>query len=192
MNAPPQGHAIDGIDHAVVAVADLEAARERYQRLGFAITPRRRMVEWGTANYSVMFPHGFIELLGIIDPTRFLTPGLEDHLAVGEGTMAVTLGRYLHFQTTLWYREPALGQMPVDIPLGDDFLDGYTSFGISSTTTLPEPDSGFMLLSESRRLRSDEIHYLDHPKIGIVVRIDSVTIPRELARRFEALEEADE
>ena len=94
MNTGVQGamaYGIDGIDHAVVAVADLEAARDRFQQLGFAITPRRRFIDWGTANYSVMFPNDFIELLGIIDPAAFLTPGLEDFLVGGEGAMAVTL-----------------------------------------------------------------------------------------------------
>ena len=85
-------HGIDGIDHAVVAVADLERARARFERLGFTTTPRRRMVGWGTANYSVMFDDkDFIELLGVVDPDAFLTPGLADFLAVGEGIMAVTL-----------------------------------------------------------------------------------------------------
>ena len=83
---------IDGIDHAVVAVTDLAKARETHERLGFTTTPRRRMVGWGTANFSVMFDDkDFIELLGVIDPDAFLTPGLTDFLADGEGTMAVTL-----------------------------------------------------------------------------------------------------
>lgn len=83
---------IDGIDHAVVAVADLTQAKAAYERLGFTTTPRRRMVGWGTANFSVMFDDkDFIELLGVIDHDAFLTPGLTDFLAGGEGTMAVTM-----------------------------------------------------------------------------------------------------
>lgn len=109
-----------------------------------------------------------------------------------EGTMAVTLGRYLHFQATLWYREPALGQQPVDIPLGDAFLASSPFSRIDRSITLPEPSQGYMLLSQSRRLRSNEIHYLDHPKFGIVVRIDPVAIPQELILLLEALEKADE
>jgi len=35
---------IDGIEYAVLAVADLTKAKETYQRLGFTTTPRRRMV----------------------------------------------------------------------------------------------------------------------------------------------------
>ena len=82
---------IIGIDHSVVAVRDLEHARAVYNRLGFTTTPRRRFTEWGTANYGVMFEHDFIELLGIVDPSAEVTPGLEDYLVDGEGVMAVTL-----------------------------------------------------------------------------------------------------
>lgn len=82
---------IMGIDHSVVAVRDIERARDAYSRLGFITTPRRRFAKWGTANYSVMFEHDFIELLGIVDPSAEVTPGLEDYLEVGEGVMAVTL-----------------------------------------------------------------------------------------------------
>lgn len=83
---------IDGIDHAVVAVADLSGAKAHYERLGFTVTPRRRMVGWGTANYSVMFDDkDFIELLGVVDSSAFLTPGLADFLVGGEGAMGVTL-----------------------------------------------------------------------------------------------------
>ena len=82
---------IIGIDHSVVAVRDLERAREVYNRLGFTTTPRRRFAEWGTANYGVMFERDFIELLGIVDPDAEVTPGLEDYLVDGEGIMAVAL-----------------------------------------------------------------------------------------------------
>lgn len=82
---------IVGIDHGVVAVRDLAAARAAYRRLGFTLTPRRSFGGWGTANYSAMMARHFIELLGIIDPTKFTTPGLEDFLQRREGLMAVAL-----------------------------------------------------------------------------------------------------
>ncbi len=82
---------IMGIDHGVVAVRDLERARTAYNGLGFTTTPRRRFTKWGVANYGVMFEHDFIELLGIVDSTAEVTPGLEDYLVDGEGVMAVSL-----------------------------------------------------------------------------------------------------
>ena len=46
-----------------------------------------------------------------------------------------------------------------------------------------------MVLDESRRMRSEEIHYLDHPKFGVIVRIDPVLVPEAVQLGFEALQE---
>lgn len=80
-----------GIDHTLVGVADLEAAREQYARLGFTITPRGSHLEWGTANYCIMFARDYIELIGIVDPARF-TNGLDVFLESGEGLLGVAFG----------------------------------------------------------------------------------------------------
>jgi hypothetical protein len=82
---------INGIDHSLVGVADLEAARRVYQRLGFTITPRGSHIGWGTANYCIMFPGNYVELLGIVDPGQF-TAGLDEVLASrGEGLIGIAL-----------------------------------------------------------------------------------------------------
>jgi catechol 2,3-dioxygenase-like lactoylglutathione lyase family enzyme len=78
--------AISGIDHNIVGVRDLEAARATYARLGFTLTPRGRHVGWGTANYCIMFTHGYVELLGIADPAQF-TNGLDKFLEQREGLL---------------------------------------------------------------------------------------------------------
>lgn len=83
--------AITGIDHTLVGVADLEAAHHAYSRLGFTITPRGSHIGWGTANYCIMFPHDYIELIGIVDASQF-TNNLDTFLETGEGLMAVAFG----------------------------------------------------------------------------------------------------
>jgi catechol 2,3-dioxygenase-like lactoylglutathione lyase family enzyme len=83
--------AITGIDHVIVGVRDLEAARRRWQSLGFTLTPRGRHIGWGTANYCIMLERGYIELLGIVDPTQF-TNALDAFLAEREGLLAVAFG----------------------------------------------------------------------------------------------------
>ncbi len=80
---------IDGFDHALVGVGDLEAAREAWQRLGFTTCPRGKHIGWGTANYCIMFPNDYVELLGIIDDSQFvnnLDVFLADH---GEGLLGM-------------------------------------------------------------------------------------------------------
>ncbi len=83
MNAP-----ISGIDHLLVGVRDLEAAREEYRRLGFTCTPRGRHVGWGTANYCIMFPDDYVELIGVVDRTKE-TNGLDIFLERREGLKGV-------------------------------------------------------------------------------------------------------
>jgi catechol 2,3-dioxygenase-like lactoylglutathione lyase family enzyme len=84
-------HQLIGIDHVIVGVRDLEAARAQYARLGFNSTPRGRHVGWGTANYCIMFEHDYLELLGIVDPAQF-TNDLDRFLAEREGLLAIALG----------------------------------------------------------------------------------------------------
>lgn len=84
--------ALAGLDHPLVGVADLEAARAAWARLGFIPTPRGRHIGWGTANYCIMFPGSYLELLGVVDARQF-TAGLPDQLAThGEGMLRFALG----------------------------------------------------------------------------------------------------
>ena len=53
-------------------------------------------------------------------------------------------------------------------------------------------DGGIALVAEQRRMRSDEPHYLDHPAIGILARVDPVPLPEDLARLLDELRELDE
>jgi catechol 2,3-dioxygenase-like lactoylglutathione lyase family enzyme len=80
---------IRGLDHVLVGVAELEAAKSAWGRLGFKACPRGRHIGWGTANYCLMFPHDYVELIGIVDAGQFVNR-LDEFLAArGEGLMAV-------------------------------------------------------------------------------------------------------
>ncbi|MCB9947478.1 MAG: VOC family protein [Rhodospirillaceae bacterium] len=82
---------VTGIDHTLVGVRDLEAARLAWTRLGFTLTPRGRHIGWGTGNYCIMFPGDYVELLGVVDPARELH-GLDRFLSDREGLMGMALG----------------------------------------------------------------------------------------------------
>lgn len=80
---------IIGFDHALVGVQDLEASWETWKNLGFTLCPRGKHIGWGTANYCIMFPDDYIELLGIVDASQFvnnLDVFLEEH---GEGLLGM-------------------------------------------------------------------------------------------------------
>ena len=79
-----------GIDHLIIGVRDLEAARQRFARLGFNSTPRGRHVGWGTANYCIMFERDYLELLGIVDASQF-TNRLDRFLAEREGLLGIVV-----------------------------------------------------------------------------------------------------
>ncbi len=82
------GNGIAGIDHVIVGTRDLERARTAWSRLGFTLSPRGRHIGQGTANYCIMFPSNYLELLGIVD-TADSVERLAAFLARREGPMAV-------------------------------------------------------------------------------------------------------
>jgi len=99
--------AITGLDHLIIGVRDLEAARQQWGRLGFNSTPRGRHVGWATANYCIMFEMDYLELLGIVDPTAF-SNGLDRLLEGGEGLMGIALGSADPKTTAAAWREAGL------------------------------------------------------------------------------------
>ena len=63
-----------GIDHLIIAVRDLEAARRTFEGLGFTVAPIARH-PFGTANAVVQFGGSYLELVSVYDaqlipPTR--------------------------------------------------------------------------------------------------------------------------
>ncbi len=94
------------------------------------------------------------------------------------GTIDVTVSRYLHFTADLWYTTSDLGQEP-------------RVFSADGTSLAATPTVRFMHIAERRRLRSRELHYIDHPKIGIIVRIDPLPIPEALLHEYALLNEAE-
>ncbi|NSZ66137.1 VOC family protein (plasmid) [Agrobacterium tumefaciens] len=63
-------HPVTGIDHIMYLVGDLEAAAKRFETLGFTLSPRGvHSPHMGSANYTMMFPEDYLELLGILAET---------------------------------------------------------------------------------------------------------------------------
>jgi catechol 2,3-dioxygenase-like lactoylglutathione lyase family enzyme len=81
---------LHGIDHAVVAVRDLEGARADYRRLGFRTTPLGLHAGVGTANHCVMLDDDYLELVGVHEPGDG-SAELERFLAEREGMVAIAL-----------------------------------------------------------------------------------------------------
>lgn len=68
------------LDHVGFMVRDLDAGEVRWRKLGFRLAPRSpqmgktpdaAMAPWATSNHCAMFERGYLELIGITDPTQF-------------------------------------------------------------------------------------------------------------------------
>ena len=92
-----------------------------------------------------------------------------------EGLLSVTLQRFLHVDVQLWLHEAPRWPAPFT----------GAPFAVGDNTT-------YQILEESRRMRSKELHHLDHPLFGLLVRIDPVEVPPELEELVAALEQGGE
>ena len=80
---------VQGIDHAVFAVRDLDVAHETFRRMGFTLTPRGRHT-LGSQNHCVVFGDDYLELLWL-PPDLKTRPFIADFLEGGEGLAALAL-----------------------------------------------------------------------------------------------------
>ncbi|NKB48104.1 MAG: hypothetical protein GKS02_01945 [Alphaproteobacteria bacterium] len=125
----PRSRPIAGIDHALVGVSDLSAARDAYARLGFTVTPRGRHIGWGTGNHTVMFENDYVELIGIVDPSQYIH-NLDEFLKTGDGLLNVVLATEDADATSRWLREHSASaedarglQRLLELDDGEELLD---------------------------------------------------------------------
>lgn len=115
---------IQGIDHVVFAVRDLDFAGDTFTRMGFTVTPRG-FHSLGSQNRCVMFAETYLELLWL-PPEMKSRPFIADFLARGgEGLAAVALktgdARKAHAELQaagLDPTEPMDFSRPVELPEG--------------------------------------------------------------------------
>jgi catechol 2,3-dioxygenase-like lactoylglutathione lyase family enzyme len=80
---------LQGIDHVVVLVRDLDKAQQAYARMGFTLTPRG-LHSLGSQNHCLMFGSDYVELLAVPKPHPALQ-AFTDFVAKGEGLGAIAL-----------------------------------------------------------------------------------------------------
>jgi len=83
---------IQGIDHVVLVVRDLDRARDTFERMGFTVTPRGHHT-LGSQNHCVMFGHDYVELL--MSPTDNPHPSRQyytEFARTGEGLAGIAIG----------------------------------------------------------------------------------------------------
>lgn len=92
-----------------------------------------------------------------------------------EGTITIHIGRYLHVSTDLWLSEyigtpdnaysdwPKIPALPGKLPTIEKSYTRYLNSGPTATRVIT--------FRQHRRMRSKETHYIDHPLMGIIVRM---------------------
>ncbi|MCC5888130.1 MAG: hypothetical protein JJT88_16975 [Gammaproteobacteria bacterium] len=78
------------------------------------------------------------------------------------GTLTVDLRRFLHAHLDLYFKVPEPGS-------------GAQGDAAVVLTAAPAPE--WVHVRQSRRMRSGELHYLDHPWIGAIIRIERFEAP---------------
>ncbi len=81
------------IDHVLIAVRDLDAAKDTFETLGFKVTPEGRHPGRGTSNRLVVFGGEYLELISVHDPEGDLfRPNLPSFLDSREGLFIFSMG----------------------------------------------------------------------------------------------------
>lgn len=128
-----------------------------------------------------------------LEATDSNVAGIDQSTAAGQapmrpldGTIAVVLGRYLHVTTDLIYSPdeapPAVTVTPETTPSSEDV--SLTADALTEGLANLEPDASAALttvapvyrMTQSRRMRSNELHYLDHPLFGVLVQATPVKV----------------
>ena len=114
------------------------------------------------------------------------------------GTFDITQGTLLHFHARLWLHDPGLTGLaatalePATIAAASLAAASTTAADLpraaAAVPARPATADSYMVLQERRVMRKGTLHYLDHPKLGILVRADPVQPPDWLVDASAALE----
>ena len=88
-----------------------------------------------------------------------------------DGNITVSLSRYLHLHADLLLRRPVNDVTPTTSKLETSGTATEGSDESSAEALLP-----VYRMLQSRRMRSTEIHYLDHPALGVIAQIVPVKV----------------
>ena len=87
-----------------------------------------------------------------------------------EGSISLSVGQYLKIQTNLWLTKfaPAGANTTESWPELPDLPNSFTN---DVDTSLSNPIQRIVKLNQERTMRSNEVHYIDHPVMGLIIKI---------------------
>ena len=130
------------IDHVLIAVRDLDAAKDTFERLGFKVTPEGRHPGRGTSNRLVVFGGEYLELISVHDPDGDLfRPNLPSFLDEREGLFIFSMGTSDVYERARSVREA--GVLITDPVKGSrQAADGTTAYSWTQAEIHPEAMPG--------------------------------------------------
>jgi len=133
-----------------------------------------------SSRFTLLSHFSWVQPIGSEDQPVMIQTGkrYNDQFEV-EGTLAFSRSRFLHVDTNLWFtRFEPRGTTANPYRAGiTSTLDDATLKTHQALVEVERERGQYYpaqqhLMAQSRRMRSDELHYLDHPLIGIVIRIN--------------------
>ncbi|HLO77997.1 MAG TPA: VOC family protein [Magnetospirillum sp.] len=165
---------ITGLDHAVIAVRDLDAAAEVFTRLGFAPTPTGHHAEWGTVNFCLMFGGDYVEILAA-EGEGAEAERVRAFTAQRDGLFSISIGSSDGAATGECLRAAGL-DVPTPRSLSRKLDDGKGTTLMFSEMQLPvaaTPGVPARIVQHITAERERHPHWLEHPNGA--VGLSSVT-----------------
>jgi len=134
-----------------------------WQQPGLSAADAVRIKLHGGRDYSADYPERMQPRLEVGAAGNIVEIPGPDRLEELDGTVQVVLGRYLHVHTDLVLRKPTVVER----------IDRETGRPTRTQVLLDIP------MQERRRMRSRELHYIDHPMLGVLVQITPVELPAQ-------------
>jgi Glyoxalase-like domain len=194
-----------GIDHLVLCVRSLEAARAAYARMGFTLTPPA-LHPWGTANSLVQLQGNFLELLTVADPAKIVPPGPgefafgpfnKEFLAKREGfSMLVFAGDDARRDQAEFAKAGLQTYAPFDfsrkakLPTGEEVT---VAFSLAFVTDSRMPEAGFFTCQQHAPQYFWKPEYQTHAN-GAVAVTEAIMVaadPASLGDLFAAMQGKD-
>jgi hypothetical protein len=173
--------ALSGLDHVVIAVADLDRAEAAFRRLGFTLSPRAlHSAAMGTANHTIMLARDYFELLAVLTPTE-RNLRWREALGPGEGLVGLALATPDAAAARTAWREAGLSpgeiiafSRPVERP-GGRRMDARFE-----VVSLPKETMPGVSLFACAQLTRDAVwlpELMTHPNTAEAIRKFAVSLP---------------
>lgn len=182
------------LDHVLIAVRDLDAAKDTFERLGFKVTPEGRHPGRGTSNRLVVFGGEYLELISVHDPDGDLfRPNLPSFLDEREGLFIFAMGTSDVYERTCSVR--AAGVLITDPVKGSrQAADGSTAYSWTQAEIDPDamPGSQTFFIQHDHTIEeryNDPPDPTNHPNgvIGVASLSLAVADANAAARRWKGV-----